>query len=532
MGSTTATRGREARIRLVRPAPAATSGPVALDDDQAAVVGHARGAGPVVVLGGPGTGKTTALVEAVVARVDRDGVPADGVLVLAPTRTAAAVLRERVSVRLARTVREPMARTPHAYAFGLLRRTRVLDGDAAPRLISGPEQDQILADLLAGHEDGVVDGPVWPPSVGEQIRGLRGFRDELRDLLMRAVERGLTPLDLADLGRRHQRPDWAAAATVLSEYLDVTALATPGAYDPAGIVDAVTALLADDPDLLAGERERWQLVAVDDAHEATAATLRLLDVLHGEGRDLLLTGDPDAATQTFRGARPALLGAAAQRFPRHDGGPAPTVVLRTVHRHGPVLRRVASRVAGRIGTAGVAAHRSARPADGLPDGAARVALLSSAALEAAFVAQYLRRHHLEDRLPWSAMAVVVRSSRPTQALRRALAAAGVPVAVPAAEVPVRDEPAVRPLRLALHAALDDHLPPAEVVAELLTGPVGGADAVALRRLRQAVRAGEVAAGGGRPSDDLLVEAVTSPGGLVLLDARVAAPARRVAAVLG
>ncbi|MBI4940917.1 MAG: AAA family ATPase, partial [Actinobacteria bacterium] len=150
-------------MRLVRPAPTAPAVPVgALDAGQAAVVAHGRGAGPLVVLGGPGTGKTTALVEAVVARVERDGVPPDAVLVLAPSRTAAAGLRDRISARLARTVKEPLARTPHAYAFGLLRRARVLDGDVPPRLISGPEQDQILADLLAGHVDGVVEGPVWP----------------------------------------------------------------------------------------------------------------------------------------------------------------------------------------------------------------------------------------------------------------------------------------------------------------------------------------------------------------------------------
>ena len=539
MASVAVTGGRGSRpagprVRLVRPA-APPAPPEVLDEAQAAIVAHGRGAGPLVVLGGPGTGKTTALVEAVVARVGRDGVPPDAVLVLAPSRTAAAALRDRISARLARTVTEPLSRTPHAYAFGLLRRARVLDGDVPPRLISGPEQDQILGDLLAGHADGVVRGPAWPPSVGEELRGLRGFRDELRDLLMRAVERGLTPGDLADLGVAHDRPDWVAAADVLGEYLDVTALATPGAYDPAGIVDAATELLAADADLLAGEHERRLLVVMDDAHEATAATFRLLDVLAGEGRDLLLAGDPDAATQTFRGARPALLADARHRFPGRDGAAAPVVVLRTVHRHGAALRAVARRVAERIGSAGAVAHRAARPAAGLPDGppgsGAQVALLSSGSLEAAYVAQWLRRHHLEGGVPWGAMAVVVRSARSTQPLRRAMAAAGVPVAVPPAEVPVRDEPAVRPLRLAMRLSLIDAEPAAEDVAELLVGPVGGADPVALRRLRQALRAVEVSAGGGRASDDLLVEAVLAPGSLALLEPRVSAPARRVASVV-
>ena len=222
----------------------------ALDPVQAGAVAHRAGTGPLVVLGGPGTGKTRVLVESVVARVERDGVDPDSVLVLAPTRSAAAALREQISARLARTVREVLARTPHSYAFGVLRRALVLEADVPPRLISGPEQDRILADLLAGHERGEGRPVAWPPSLGPQVRALRGFREELRDVLMRAVERGLDGGTLADLGRGHGRPEWVAAAAVLEEYLDVTSLATPGAFDPAAIVDAAAGLFCADPDLL------------------------------------------------------------------------------------------------------------------------------------------------------------------------------------------------------------------------------------------------------------------------------------------
>ncbi len=522
-------------LRLVAgPALADRSMPP-LDDVQRAAVAHAQGSGPLVVLGAPGSGKTTTLVECLVARVDRDGVAPDGVLALAPTRRAATSLRDRVAARLGRTVREPLARTAQAYCFGLLRRVRVLDGDPVPRLISGPEQDRILAELLAGHELGEGRVPAWPSSVGPQVRALRGFRDELRDLLMRAVERGLSPADLARLGRRADRPDWVAAADVLGEYLDVTSLATPGGYDPAGIVDAATVLLAEDADLLEAERQRWAVVAVDDAHEATAATQRLLDLLAGPGRDLLLVGDPDVATQTFRGARPRLLAEAADRFPRADGRPATVVVLRTVHRHGPLLRAAAGRVTARIGSSGVVAHRGAPSAgvagSGQPGESVAVRVLSSAAQEAAYVAQYVRRHHLELGVPWARMAVVVRSSRATQPLRRALSAAGVPVSVPAAEVPVRDEPAVVPLRLALRCALDPSALTHEVAVQLLTGQLGAVDTVGLRRLKQRLRSAELTAGGSRGSDVLLAEALAQPSANLLPDGQVTRGARRVASVL-
>lgn len=529
------------RVRLL-PAPALTDRPIALDGAQSEAVAIRQGSGPLVVLGAPGTGKTTTLIELVLARIERDGVPPDGVLVLAPTRRAATALRERLAARLARTVREPLARTPHSYAFGLLRRALILDGDLPPRLISGPEQDRILADLLAGHAEGVGFAPTWPPAITEEIRGLRAFRGELRDLVMRAVERGVSPADLARLGRTHGRPDWVAASDVYAEYLDVTSLATPGAFDPAGIVAAAARLLADDPVLLAAERGLRRLVVVEDAQELGTAGAHLVRLLGGDGRDLVLVGDPDVATQSFRGARPRLLAEAAQRLRGPDGAPARQVVLPVVHRGGPQLRAVAERITGRITTAGLVAHRPARPVD--RPGRSEVHLLASAAQEGAFVAQLLRRRHLDptDPMPWGAMAVVVRSVGGTAPLRRALAAAGVPVSVPGTELPVRDEPAVVPLRLALRCVLDRSALTPDVAADLLSGPIGGADTLALRRLRQHVRAGEQAEGGVRSSDELLVElvhrlSVTGDAKEAGSDepgegaASVLAPARRVAAVL-
>ncbi len=495
-------------LRLVAPALVEPPPPQP-DDDQAAAIAVRQGSGPLVVVGGPGTGKTTVAVQTVLTRIDRDGLDPAQVLVLAPTRSAATALRERVTARLGRTLREPLARTPHSYAFGLLRRWLVLDGEPAPRLISGAEQDRVLADLLAGHAAGAGFVPRWPTDLDQQVRTLRGFRDELRDLLMRAVERGLSPADLARLGRDHDRPDWVAASDVYAEYLDVTSLATPGAFDPAGIVEAAAALLAGDAQLLAAERASRALVIVDDAQELTTSGARLVAMLAGGGHDLVLLGDPDVATQGFRGARPRLLTEAADRLRTVDGGPARQVVLRTVHRHGLVLRRVAERVTAGISSSGLVAHRSARTTSRSPQrpGHREVHLLASPAQEAAFVAQLLRRAHLDDAVPWAEMAVVVRSVASTAALRRALAAAGVPVAVPGTELPVRDEPAVVPLRRVLRCVLEAGELTSDVVVGLLTGPIGGADTLAVRRIRQQLRGEELAAGGGRPSDELLVELV-------------------------
>lgn len=495
-----------------------------LDERQQEAV---RQRGPVLrVLGAPGTGKTTTAMEVVVDRVRQDHLPLDGALILSPSRRSAAALRERMTVRLGGTSTEPLARTPAAFAFGILRQAAALRGDGPPRLLSGPEQDVLLRELLAGHAAGEGTLPQWPERVRPAL-ATRGFRAELRELLMRAVERGLEPQRLAELGEQHGRPDWVAAAQVLHEYDEVTAVSRPGSYDPAAILGAAADLLEDDPEALDRLRRALRLVVVDDAQDLTPAAQRLLLTVVGPGTDLVLLGDPDAAVQTFRGADPHILGTHWSGF-----GDGPTVTLGTAYRLPAAMVAVSGRVAARIGAAGGVEHRTPRAV--APGGSVEVHLLRSAAQEAALVAATFRRAHLVDGVPWSQLAVVMRGQALMTTMRRVLLASGVPVSVPSVELPVRDEVAVRPLLILLELALRcaqgelsvadpvdarggssrTRPGPAEyqAVVDLLRSPIGGADAVSLRRLRRALRREELAAGGGRSSDELLTAAVLSPAG--------------------
>ncbi len=498
-----------------------------------------RAGGALLVLGAPGTGKTTVAVEAVLAAVDH-GVAPEDVLVLAATRRGAADLRDRLSARLRRTTTSPVVRTAASAAFALLRSRAALLREPPPTLITGPEQDLVIGELLAGHAagDGVPLG--WPASVPAEVLGLRGFRDELRDLLMRAAERGLRDVDLARLGVEHGRPEWEAAAGFYREYLAVTRLRqqTPDVgerFDAATVVDeAAEALQAWQDEVPGTSRPHWRLVVVDDHHESTAAMSRLLTVLADDGSRLVMLADPDAAVQTFRGASPQRVAAAESRGVGAGRFGAERIVLSTAWRHGTDLRDTVRRVTEALPTSGVAAHRAAGPGpapEPRPVGAAvRVALLPSTAQEAALVAQHLRRAHLHHDAPWDSMAVIARTGGQVAALRRALAAAAVPVAVIGSDLALHQEPAVRPLLVALESVLADgpvELGP-EVAVALLTSPLAGLDSIGLRRLRRALRAEELSGGGGRASDALLVEVLADPARAESLPATVRRGVVRVA----
>src|SRR5690625_3808065 len=149
--------------------------PPHLDASQAAACAPHAGGGRHLVLGAPGSGKTTVAAELIVTDVERGGTP----LLLVPDRLAAATLRNEITRRLGRTTTEPLVRTPAALAYAILRLRAGHLGEVAPTLITGPEQDRALAELLSGHAAG--EGPAldWPANIGPQTWRLQAFRAAL-----------------------------------------------------------------------------------------------------------------------------------------------------------------------------------------------------------------------------------------------------------------------------------------------------------------------------------------------------------------
>ncbi|MEU6978540.1 ATP-dependent DNA helicase [Streptomyces sp. NPDC046371] len=430
--------------------------PPVLDAAQRAVVDHTDG--PLLVLAGPGTGKTTTLVEAVAARLER-GTDPERILVLTFSRKAAVELRDRMAARLGGR-RPPQATTFHSYCYALIRAHQDAELFAEPlRLLSGPEQDLAVRELLAGQIDLEKAGlgrVGWPDELRACLT-TRGFADEVRAVLARSRELGLGPRALEEFARRVGRPDWRAAAGFLAEYLDVLDL--QGVLDYTELVHRAV-LLADSADPAA--LPSYDAIFVDEYQDTDPAQVRLLRALAGRpagaargggratgGRTVLAFGDPDQSIYAFRGADVNGI----LDFPATFGG---TVrVLGTSRRSGAGLlaatRLLTQRMPlPRLPADKARAHRELTPVrDG---GRVEVYTYPTASTETENIADLLRRAHLEDGVPWHEMGVLTRAAAHLPSLRRALTSAGVPVETDAADTPLRHEPAVAPLLLALRAA--------------------------------------------------------------------------------
>lgn len=289
-----------------------------------------------LLTGIPGTGKTHHLTERAL-RYLADGNDPARLLILAPTRTAATRMRDTIAASSDRSLSVAPTRAWAAYAFDLLKRAQtrgLLSGvEGNLKLLSGPEQDVIIGELLANHAEGIAPGPAWPDVLRDAL-ATRGFRHEIRDFFDRMAEYDLTAEDVHALATEHNQPAWHALAQLHTEYRAVRALRAKNAYDPAVLINDACRLLLRAPEFLAEERRRYDLILIDDVQELSPSTYRLLrliaaeeppaDAAHltethpdlfAEGPQVVMTYSDEAVVQGFRGARPDLVTTLQASFP-------------------------------------------------------------------------------------------------------------------------------------------------------------------------------------------------------------------------
>ena len=463
-----------------------------------------------LLTGIPGTGKTHHLTERAL-RYLSDGNDPARLLILAPTRTAATRMRDAIAAASDRSLSVAPTRAWAAYAFDLLKRAQtrgLLTGvEGNLKLLSGPEQDVIIGELLANHAAGIAPGPAWPDSLREALP-TRGFRHEIRDFFDRMAEYDLTAEDVQALARDYNRPIWAALAQLHTEYRAVRALRAKNAYDPAVLINDACRMLLRNPEFLAEERRRYDLILIDDVQELSPSTYRLLRLIAAEeppadaaalaaerpdvfaaAPEVIMTYSDEAVVQGFRGARPDLVRTLPESFP-HLAERTLTTSYRLPALMMPLvadIRRRLPRYSRYVPVAETDGQNGQKPpatfgrinttpadealtwgaadepllhlgADGkildpahyrtAPAGVYKYAL-ASAQDEANLLAQLLLEDRIYGNRPYRESAIIVRNGADVVRIRRVLSASGIPSRTSAALVPVRDEPAVRPFLDAL-----------------------------------------------------------------------------------
>ena len=395
--------------------------PLNFDAAQNVVLAHRAGA--LLVTGGPGTGKTAALRERF-ARLIEGGAEPERVVLVLGSRGARDTARAALLERLPASLPGLQVATLHGLAYRVL---KLREGEP-PEVLGAAEQFAKVRELLAGQ-----DPAAWP-AYG-RLLGVRGFADEVRQLLTRMQESLLTPAELEASAARASLGGWPELARFAQEYLDTLDMVNQ--VDYAGLVQLAT--------IVAPEGERlFDHVLVDDYQDTTLAAEALLRGLRADS--VVVAADPGGHIFSFQGTTRLPL----DRFATESFPDASTVALTTSYRapDGPSVR------------AWVAPHTSE---------------------EHAAIARELRRVHVEHGARWGELAVVVRRQGAHLGnLLRALDDARIPRAVPERGKSLTLESATYPYVLALRWLVADAPRREELIEPLLTSDVVGLSPAAAR----------------------------------------------------
>jgi DNA helicase-2/ATP-dependent DNA helicase PcrA len=259
------------------PGPAGPGGREAdaLDPEQLAAV---RAASPLLIVAGPGTGKTRTLTHRIAAQVAAADLPARRALAVTFTRRAAAEMRARLAALDGPDGAAGLAHVTVTTFHGLgLRILRELHEPAGLPADFQVADEATVAEVLA--ELAAAPVPASPSPVAAADPD---------------VTNGTDGRDRAD------GPDGPPGGAERERL--VAALAARGLVDFDGLVELPAAVLRGDPALAAAFRERWPLISVDEYQDIDVVQYELLGLLAGDGAGLTVIGDPDQAIYGFRGA--------------------------------------------------------------------------------------------------------------------------------------------------------------------------------------------------------------------------------------
>ena len=308
-------------LRQVNPS-VVSAAKVQPDERQREAIEHV--AGPMLVLAGAGTGKTTVLTQRI-AYLIREGHARPGeILALTYTDNAAEEMKKRVQSELAGADGDStglQVLTFHAWCNDLLRRRGaqfgVLDDkdlwvylrrnirDLRLKYFVRAANPTQFLDALLEFMRRCQDELVGPERYAEYVARLERGEVAVQRVAKSKKQDELDPAEVLERCREIARV-FATVERMLAE----KKLGTFG-----HMITRAYQLLKDDPALLEEERNRTRFVLVDEFQDANFAQVEILALLAGSAANVFAVGDPDQAIYRFRGASSAAFSLFAGHFP-------------------------------------------------------------------------------------------------------------------------------------------------------------------------------------------------------------------------
>ena len=328
--------------------------------------------GPVCILAGAGSGKTTTITRRIAQQVASGAFRSDEILAVTFTDKAAGEMRRRLE---ALGVDGVEARTFHSAALSQLVRAR---GERPGRILSGKA-------LLLRQIGNTLPKPYRFRPAGDLATEVEWAKN--RRLTPQGYRRGLGP---------HEPPiPPDLMARVFREYEERKQAS--GLVDFEDLLEGCVRMYEEDEWALAALRERFRAFTVDEYQDVNLLQQTLLELWLGDGDELCAVGDDYQSIYGFTGASPEWLLGLATRYPQ-----AAVVRLEENYRSSPEVLALANRLVPRLGGA-EKTLRATRPAGPEP----LLRGFDSLEAEGAFVLERVRALAAEG-VPYEEMAVLIR----------------------------------------------------------------------------------------------------------------------------
>ncbi|HZC07562.1 MAG TPA: ATP-dependent helicase [Ktedonobacterales bacterium] len=424
-----------------QPEPVIPSAP-ALDQHQ---LDAARAETPALILAGPGSGKTSALLARIVHLTQERGVAPDRVLALTYTRKAAGELRTRLTRVLGEQALMPRISTIHAFCGDVLRLYGPQVGLRADfRLITDVEGYFVLRHII-NRAPLRHYSPLSDPKM--HFRSLLNSISRAKDNLLTPEEYRAAAKAMARASATAEDQEAAERALEVAEVYAAyqATLDERGDADYGDLIARTWRLLREQPESASNLRARYEHILVDEYQDVNYATGALLRELDGGRGALWAVGDADQAIYRFRGASPANL----LRFTREFEG-ARVIPLGRNYRSRPQILQAASAFAGdflageqRITLEATRSHPDGPPAVELataPDDEAELDGLANAI-----------RARVAAGTPLGEQAILLRTNSYVRQVCHGLRARGIPVRI---ALPLLDQPLIKTLLATVSLAGD------------------------------------------------------------------------------
>ncbi len=431
------------------------------DDRQREAIEHVDG--PMLVVAGAGTGKTSVLTHRIERLVGEGHARPDEILALTYTVNAAREMGDRVAKLLGG--KAVNAATFHDYCLDMLKRVRqdfgVLDDKDLwiylrrrmrelhlEYFIRAANIGQFLNDLLE-FVSRCHDELITPEKYRQYVERL-----ERGEVPMPRVAKSKNALDDAEvLGRCREI---ARVFETMERWLREENLGTFG-----HMITRAHALLHGDENVLAEARARARFILADEFQDANLAQIRILTRLAGSGGNLFAVGDPDQAIYRFRGASSAAFDLFQRNFPgakqvaleknRRSTTPILRSAFALIDQNPPVFAQNVHGAAGyhRRPLQSAREEEAARAGTQLPSPLVSVVVLTNRDAEGPDLVAVIRDAQRKLKCKWSDFGVLYRSHFHRDDIVHELAKAGIPFVIESMDI--SDTPEVRDLFACLSA---------------------------------------------------------------------------------